>query len=279
MTIAPHQTRNSAVVSRHHGLDWLRIGAILLLILHHVGKAFVSGDWLVKLADLDWLAYPMLFVMPWRLALLFVVAGFASRAMFARMGPGGFARERSKRLLIPLIFAMLLIIPPQSWVSLQVNHGYADSFGHFLAYDGFRFGSLDGVTLPGWEHLWFVFYLWLYTMIAVASAALLPARLTMRLQGAVAGLAHGRRLLWLPLLYFVPARVLISFTAGESHGLFDDWLSDVLFLPCFLFGFGLAGAGELWTAIRRVWRYPSAWREMAGPELIRRSIARCNLSA
>ena len=147
----------------------------------------------------------MLFLSPWRLATLFIVAGYASRALLARLdGPGRFMRERTKRLLAAAAFAMVLIVPPQSWVKLTLNHGYAQSFSAFLAHDAFRFGRLDGVTLPGWEHLWFVFYLWLFTMaLAAALPALAPA-LKARLAALFDRLGEGRLLLWLPLLYFVP---------------------------------------------------------------------------
>jgi peptidoglycan/LPS O-acetylase OafA/YrhL len=240
---------------RHYGLDWLRIGAFLLLMLYHAAMVFVTGDWLVKLAQTEWLSFPMLFLSPWRLAVLFIVAGFASRALIAKLGePGAFAWERTKRLLLPLLFAMALIIPPQSWVRLVVDHGYAHDYLYFLTHDAFRFGRVDGVTLPGWEHLWFVAYLWAFTMaLAVALARLAP---TAKLKAALLfeQLGKGSRLLWLPLVYLVPVRAAITFTTGESHGLFDDWLSDVIYLPCFLFGFGLAGSRTLWPAIARLWK-------------------------
>lgn len=246
-------------VPRHYGLDWLRIGAFLLLILYHSGMAFVTGEWLVKVARIEWLAFPMLFLSPWRLAVLFIVAGYASRALLARLGNlDRFAQERTRRLIVPLLFAMALIIPPQSWVNLRVNHGYTEGYWHFLTHEAFRFDPYDGVTLPGWEHLWFVFYLWLYTMFLAAGLALLAPRFGAWATRQFDRLGSGSRLLWLPLLYFVPARVAITFTTGESHGLFDDWLSDAIYLPCFLFGFGLAGTRALWPAIERLWRYALA---------------------
>jgi peptidoglycan/LPS O-acetylase OafA/YrhL len=249
---------------RHFGLDWLRIGAFLLLILYHSGMAFVTGEWLVKVARIEWLAFPMLFLSPWRLAVLFIVAGYASRALLARLGdPDRFARERTRRLIVPLLFAMAVIIPPQSWVTLRFNHGYTEGFWYFLTHEAFRFGPYDGVTLPGWEHLWFVFYLWLYTIFLAAGVVLLAPRFGARLSALFDRLGEGSRLLWLPLLYFVPVRVAITFTTGESHGLFDDWLSDAIYLPCFLFGFGLAGARTLWPAIARLWR-PALVLALAG---------------
>lgn len=241
-------------IARHYGLDWLRIGAFMLLILHHIGRAFSPGTWLVKLDSLEWLNAPMLFVTPWRLALLFLIAGFASRALLARTGLGGFLRERSARLLLPLIVAMILIIPPQSWINLVLNHDYPHGFWHFIANDEFGFRAVDGVSQPGWEHLWFVAYLFAYTLVLCAGIAFVPEAWKARGAAAIGWLLEGRRLLWAPLLYFVPVRVGVAFTLGESHGLFDDWLSDAMYLPCFLIGFALAGNEGLWGAVARCWR-------------------------
>ena len=243
-----------APIARHYGLDWLRIGAFMLLILHHIGRAFSPGDWLVKLDSIEWLNVPMLFLTPWRLALLFLIAGFASRALLSRTGLAGFLRERSARLLLPLLVAMVLIIPPQSWINLVLNHDYPHGFWHFIANDEFGFRSVDGVTQPGWEHLWFVAYLFAYTLALCAGIAFVPERWKARGAAAIEWLLQGRRLLWAPLIYFVPVRVGVAFTLGESHGLFDDWLSDVMYLPCFLLGFALAGKAGLWPAIARCWK-------------------------
>jgi peptidoglycan/LPS O-acetylase OafA/YrhL len=240
---------------RHYGLDWLRIGAFALLMLYHAAMVFVTGDWLVKLAQIEWLSFPMMFLSPWRLAVLFIVAGFASRALLAKLGqPRGFAWERTKRLLVPLLFAMALIIPPQSWVRLTIDHGYTHDYLYYLTHDAFRFGAFDGVTLPGWEHLWFVAYLWAFTMALAVGLARLAPMANVKAALWFEQLGKGSRLLWLPLVYLVPVRAAITFTTGESHGLFDDWLSDLIYLPCFLFGFGLAGSRTLFPALARLWK-------------------------
>ena len=108
--------------------------------------------------------------------------------------------------------------------------------------------------MPGWEHLWFVFYLWLFTMLIVAASATATPAVKARLAALPGALAKGDRLLWVPLLYFVPVRAAITFTIGESHGLFDDWLTELIYFPCFLFGFALAATPLLWAAIGRIWK-------------------------
>ncbi|MGC8001012.1 hypothetical protein ACP3XN_26790, partial [Salmonella enterica] len=72
-------------MERHYGLDWLRIGAFGLLILYHIGMVFVPWGFHAKTAQpLPWVVVPMLAINSWRLLLLFVVSGYASRALLVR---------------------------------------------------------------------------------------------------------------------------------------------------------------------------------------------------
>ena len=74
-------------MERHYGLDWLRIGAFGLLIFYHIGMVFVPWGYHAKTAHpIPWVVIPMLALNSWRLLLLFVVSGYASRALLARGG-------------------------------------------------------------------------------------------------------------------------------------------------------------------------------------------------
>ena len=116
--------------TRHYGMDWLRIGAFALLILYHIGMFFVPWGWHVKTPQpMDWVQIPMMATNSWRLPLLFLVSGYASAALFAKLGtPGAFLRSRAARLLIPLVVGMIVVIPVQPWIELVTQHGYAGSF-------------------------------------------------------------------------------------------------------------------------------------------------------
>jgi glucan biosynthesis protein C len=163
-------------MSRHYGMDWLRIGAFALLILYHIGMVFVPWGYHVKTAQpAAWVEIPLLLTNPWRLTLLFVVSGYASRALLRRSGGvGGFIANRSYRLLVPLAFGMAVIVPPQPWIELITKHHYTGSYPTFWFADYFRFAPLAGIPLPTWNHLWFVVYLWVYT--AVLAIAMLVVR-------------------------------------------------------------------------------------------------------
>ena len=241
--------------ARHHGMDWLRIGAFGLLILYHIGMYFVPWGWHVKIAQpLDWVQVPMLATNSWRLGLLFLVSGYASAALFAKLGgSGAFARSRSARLLIPLIFGIIVVIPPQPWIELVGQHGYGKSFLHFWSHDYFRFGALDGIILPTWQHLWFVVYLWVYTMLAAVLVALVPTAMRARVADGAARLLSGWGLLVWPLALW-----LLIYAAfpdhDETHALFDDGPSHLHYLMPFFVGWLLRVRPALFEAVARWWR-------------------------
>ncbi len=240
---------------RLYGLDWLRIGAFALLILYHIGMFFVPWDWHVKTArPLEWLELPMLAVNPWRLALLFVISGIASRILLGKMGGAGrFAGSRSARLLIPLVAGMVLFVAPQPWAQLRAAGLFDGGFWQFWTQDYFLFGKLHGLDLPTWNHLWFVAYLWAYTM-ALALLALLPGQAKARMQRAFDRLFAGQRILVWPILLLFTARVTLFPIFGETHALVNDAYAHAVYGFAFFFGVALARSSAAWAAVTTHWR-------------------------
>jgi len=240
-------------MQRHYGLDWLRIGAFALLIFYHIGMVFVPWSFAVKTAQpMGWVAIPMLATSSWRLMLLFVVSGYASRALLAK--GGGFVMARCRRLLIPLLFGVIVVVPVQPWIELTTEHGYTHSLSWFWLHDYFRFAAIQGVPVPTWAHLWFVGYLWAYTMVLAAAILVLRGR---SLQRGFDALFAGPALLVLPVAWLLLVDLYLLQGAQESHDLVSDWVAHLHYLPGFLFGFGLARSAPAMTAIGRWWR-PSA---------------------
>jgi glucan biosynthesis protein C len=249
-------------MDRHYGMDWLRIGAFALLIFYHIGMVFVPWGFHVKTAHpADWVAVPMLMTNAWRLTLLFLVSGYASRALFAKSASvRAFLGNRNARLFLPLLFGMAVNVPPQSWVELTVQHGYRQSFTWFLTHDYFRFGKLDGVILPTWNHLWFVVFLWVYTL-ALAVLLALP-----RMNGAQAVFDRvftGLRVLWVPIVWLLVFNLFLFRRGEDTHDLFHDGIAHLTYFPAFLFGFGLAGSRPAMAALARFWQL-SAFLAVAG---------------
>jgi hypothetical protein len=242
---------------RRPDLDWLRVAAFALLILYHVGMVFVTWDYHVKTAHpSDVLEPAMVLLNPWRLSLLFFVSGAATRFMAARMPPGALASLRWKRLGIPLLFGMLVVVPPQSYVQVSEHGfhlGYWAFYGKYLtAYRGFC-DAHGCLTVPTWNHLWFVAYLLVYTSILLgftASGLRIPARLS-----AIATRAMSSSwALILPTIWLIALQFTLARHFPETHFLWGDWYAHAVYFPIFLLGFWLAQAPGFWAAIVR-WRF------------------------
>jgi surface polysaccharide O-acyltransferase-like enzyme len=231
-------------------LDWARIIAFFILVLYHVGMYYVSWDWHLKSEFAGSALDPfMVLSAPWRLGLLFLVSGVVSQAMLRRLGTRAFLRRRTLRLLLPLLFGALVIVPPQSYIEVVHDVGYDGGYlrfmGRFLTgYGGFC--DHDGcLFLPAWNHLWFLPYLWAYCLVLAALAACADGRLEAA-SSVLARRLGGWRLIVLPAVFLALARVTMLRHFGETHMLVDDWFAHATYLYLFLLGALLGRAPQCW---------------------------------
>jgi hypothetical protein len=257
-------------------MDWLRIGAFQLLILYHVGMAFVPWDFSIKVTPpIDWTVIPMFLTNPWRLSLLFVVSGFASAALLDRSANvGALMRSRLARLGIPLLFGMAVIVTPQPWVELVTQHGYAHGFGYFLLHDYYRPQAINGVFMPTYMHLWFVVYLLAYTLLWGALLKL-PRIWIATVAGGAERILAGPALLPLGVGAFFVVRNFVSPGWSDSHLFINDWSAHLSYFAAFLFGVLLRRSDPLRASTRRWWKVAAiaattgwayiSWAEIAYP--------------
>jgi glucan biosynthesis protein C len=240
---------------RRYDLDWVRIGAFLLLIFYHVGMYYVTWDWHVKSPQASHAIEPlMMLTSPWRLSLLFLVSGVATGFLLARQGAGHFLGQRSTRLLIPLAFGMLVIVPPQSYLEVIEKLSYPGSFAEFYrlyitGFHGFCRGS-DCLIMPTWNHLWFVAYLWVYTAVLYGAVRLAPPLIPWLRRLAEKRLSGAGILLW-PLAYLIAIRLGLAPRFPATHALVGDWYNHAMYFGVFLLGFALAGARAAWVTLER----------------------------
>ena len=177
------------MTQRRYDLDWLRIAAFGTLILYHVGMFYVTWDWHVKSSRASEAIEPlMLLTNPWRLTLLFLISGAASRFMADKMSGWKFTTSRMGRLWPPLLLAMFVIVPPQSYYEIvsALDAAPAMAAQYPGALDNFwvRYATASGawcdadgcLTTPTYNHMWFVAYLILYTLALVLLAPLLARK-------------------------------------------------------------------------------------------------------
>ena len=240
---------------RRYDLDWVRIGAFMLLILYHVGMYYVTWDWQVKSPHASATIEPLMMLSsPWRLSLLFLVSGVATGFLLARQSSNHFLGLRSIRLLIPLVFGMLVIVPPQSYLEVVEKFRYAGSFTEFYrlyitGFHGFCRGG-DCLIMPTWNHLWFVAYLWVYTVVLYFAVRIAPPVIPWLRRLAERRLS-GLGILFWPLVYLCAIRMGLSAKFPSNLALLGDWYNHALYLGVFLLGFALAGARGAWATLER----------------------------
>ena len=164
----------------------------------------------------------MLLTAPWRLGLLFLIAGAACQGLAAKRGALGALKDRSLRLLLPLLFGMAVIVTPQAYfevltkvpAQLPGDGGYLDFWQAYLHGGKYCRGN-DCMTVPTWNHLWFLPYLWLYAALGVLLSAAL------RFKPRAVHLPVWAWLL-LPAVPLVLARILVFPHHPSTHNFVHD---------------------------------------------------------
>jgi surface polysaccharide O-acyltransferase-like enzyme len=238
--------------------DWVRILAFGLLVLYHVGMYYVTWDWHIKSPHAGAALEPwMRLVSPWRMDLLFLVSGVATSFMLRRNGAdGALLGARAKRLLIPLAFGMLAIVPPQSYFEVMHKHGFAGDYVDFMrlyltGYGGFCGGRGGCLILPTWNHLWFLSYLFVYTLLAWAMLRVRPD-LPDRLARALPGVLRGAWLFVVPIGLLAVSLALLIGRFPVTHALVDDWFAHAQYFAFFALGIVLARTPVVWQRMQQV---------------------------
>jgi surface polysaccharide O-acyltransferase-like enzyme len=161
--------------------------------------------------------------------------------MSRRYSPGEVLRARMARLIPPLLFGVLTLVPPQSWLEAVDKGSWTGGLIPWWLSEFSVRGLADGVPL---NHLWFVEYIAVYSLAAVALMTR-PAWLA-KLETAVERVFGGWRLLVLPLVFFALARQLAYPHFGQTNQLLNDWYNHLSSLSVFLFGFAVAGRESVW---------------------------------
>jgi peptidoglycan/LPS O-acetylase OafA/YrhL len=220
---------------RRYGLDWLRIFVVFLLFPFHTARVF---DWwepnYVKDTPNAFSSWFVAGVGFWFMALLFVIAGFSSFHALQKRTPKAYIRERVLRLLVPLLFGLVLIVPVQGYYASLQHEGFTGSYIQFLGKYFTDFHDISGYTggfTPA--HLWFILYLF------IISLCLLP--LLIRLRSP----KQGRVKPWLRLLAFVPVTAMEALPDIGGKNLF-------FYAAWFLLGFLLARNEATMAWVRRI---------------------------
>jgi peptidoglycan/LPS O-acetylase OafA/YrhL len=256
-------TTGTKNTGRRYDLDWLRVLAFGLLILYHVGMYYVADwGWHIKSpAPSEFLQNFMYLTNPWRMSLLFFVSGAALFFACRKIGRWQLVSLRNRRLLLPLFFGMAVIVPPQLYVELLSKEGMQAGYLQFYSLyldvgtDAYQEHQHSPLGLWTWNHLWFLAYLWVYTLLFVPLKPWLD-RAAVRLRQAPLGVMT---VLLVPALLLTGLRLTLAEAYPPTNALFDDWYNHARYVSFLFAGYVLADCARFWHIASR-WR----WRWLAG---------------
>jgi peptidoglycan/LPS O-acetylase OafA/YrhL len=237
-------------MERYHSLDKLRAAMMLLGIwLHTVVGYSLSGGWPYKdphpTAAFDW---TLGLIHTFRMPVFMAMAGFFGALLWVRRGGRGFAENRIRRVLLPLVAGWLAVMPPSLFMAAWSKTG---SVAASVAF--FTSGAFVQHLHPG--HLWFLEYLLVLYGAAGAAAWLaggLPAAVRVTINAV-----YRRALLsrWRAVLFAVPSAVTLSSMPGgfleDPPGFLPVPRIVLAYLVPFTFGWLLYLNRDLLPAVER----------------------------
>lgn len=154
---------------RRYDIDWLRVLAMLSIFLFHCARFFNYDDWHVKNNQLDLgMSVFVSFVVLWIMPLFFLLSGEGSYFALSFRTSGKYITERFKRLVVPFLFGTFVVLIPLQVYIERVSHlQFVGSFIEFYPhyFDGFY--ALGGNFAWMGLHLWFLEFLFIFSLISL----------------------------------------------------------------------------------------------------------------
>jgi peptidoglycan/LPS O-acetylase OafA/YrhL len=167
----PQQTTD-----RLHALDAVRAFALLSGIALHATMPFLAGlkGWATTETPSDTLAGVWYVIHMFRMPVFFLIAGFFARMMLERRGLKGFIKDRSKRIVLPLVLGLpaVLVLTVIAYLLAALATGVdLQALRASAQQQRAASGAQPAINLG---HLWFLYYLIIFY------AGTLAARGTLR---------------------------------------------------------------------------------------------------
>ncbi|MEE8605250.1 MAG: acyltransferase family protein [Candidatus Aminicenantaceae bacterium] len=224
---------------RRYDIDWLRVLAMFSVFLFHCARYFDHEGWHVKNPQLG-LGFSVFvgILVQWIMPIFFVLSGMSSRFALNFRSGGQYLGERFKRLFIPLVFGIFILIPPQVYIERFTNDQFSGSFLQFFPhyFDGW-YGFSGNFAWMG-LHLWFLLILFLFSLLT------LPLLLAFKREGAnrqLKRLSSFFEMSGVILLLAIPLALMefLFHPDGLGQRNFGGW-NVFVYLVFFLFGYLLA---------------------------------------
>jgi len=161
---------------RRYYIDNLRWITLLILIPYHTAMAwnvwgepnyiFFEGNRLISSI--------VVFFSPCFMPVLFVLAGISTRFALQKRTVREYLIERAKRLLVPLLFGTIALMPIMTFLADKFNHSYEGGLFQHYAVFFTKYTDLTGADGGfSFGQFWFLLYLFVISAVSVGILALL----------------------------------------------------------------------------------------------------------
>jgi len=258
---------SETIDNRRYDIDWLRVLAFILLIFYHIGQFYVADwGWHVKSTyQSGFLKNIMLLINQWRMPLIFLISGLALSLVEDKIDRIQLFKVRLTRVFIPLLLGMFIIIPPQVYYELVQSESYSAGYFEFIKlylnsntsmyFEHQLLTSRIGLPfgLITYNHLWYLLYLFTYTLVYIAIKPLLLRINWQKISKDVSAITIFAVPLILILLYDF---ILLRYFPDDTFVLIGDWYNHALYFTVFMLGYALAKTPNVWKTLieyRKTW--------------------------
>jgi peptidoglycan/LPS O-acetylase OafA/YrhL len=222
---------------RRVDLDWLRVLAFSAVFLYHCSRFFDESDWHIKNSTTSVLVDTLKGIFDlWGMPLIFLISGASIFYALRPSGAARFLRDKVWRLLVPLAFGILVLAPPQIYLERLTHGQFQGSFLEYLPVYFRDWHLWNGEFAWVGVHLWYLAYLFLFTLVLLPLFAALKSPTGQRMTGFLARLSSrtGAIFLWV-----LPGVLLIILV--DPYGLMrpapTEDVARLLMSPFVIYGF------------------------------------------
>ena len=231
---------------RLHYLDWLRVLAVLGVFYAHTIYIFNLVYWHV---NNDRGLVLVVFGTEWGMALFFLLAGATAWFSLGSRTSRQFISERFARLVIPFVTGVILLSPVQGYLldlSLSLYHGsFFQYYPYFFRHIQF---SWNPQLLAAYGfHLWFLGFLFLFSVIALAPFIYLKNISGQRVMAWLAAVCERRGGVF---IFMIPL-ALIQLALRPAFPVYQGWTDFLSWFVFFVYGYLLVSDARLMKAIQK----------------------------
>ena len=158
-------------MERKYYIDNLRWMAILLLFPFHAAQIWSGGEYggFYIWSHTNTALYVFsTAVYPWYMTFLFAISGMSCKYALLKRTNKQFVVERTKKILIPFFFGMLVLVPIMTYIAEVFFNGYTGTY-----WQQYRLFFTKETDLTGYHggftpaHLWFLLYLYVISLVTL----------------------------------------------------------------------------------------------------------------